>query len=614
MSKRDLCWPACKIGSMTDPSNKKQKQIIRSAAYVLCSHASRRFAFWLLTLASVLIAHVAAAQNLEIADKRSRIQPQESADPEQPDSAAAQKLEDQAQPQFPRTVRRLFGEASDTTADAALYLQEMAFGRGDEKLLQKLVDQLGSSNYRERELAEQQLALKPFLDLQLMNSATELQPEVRWRLQQLRKQRQAHEVQLLQAAMADVRLARPTGLLPALRKILAASDSASISKSLVLTMGELARDTDGQLLESYLKDELPEVRRMACAAVSRLLPERAVALCQPLLQDPEPLVCIDACWALLDLKSREPLLVLIELAGNQNKSIGNKAWRVLDAVLERELGILAAADADRQAQLDEARAWLVAESDQATLRIPIDVASITSSILAGNTLIAVNGGDIYELDSDHNEVLKFRCEGASGAAKTSDGTYIVHSFGNRFLKEVDATGKELWSITDLGFNNARLTPAGTVLVTIGEGKFVREYSRVDQSVVWEVTLDSWTNDAYRLDNGNTLVAQHSGIHEIDSGGETVWSFTSDALGTYVSATPLANGNRLVGGSDGVVMEVDSSGDIVWQMDDLGYIHDACQDENGHTWVLVPKKLREFDSDRQQVWEMETGDEFGTVAR
>ncbi|MDP9173976.1 MAG: hypothetical protein M3O30_08945 [Planctomycetota bacterium] len=96
------------------------------------------------------------------------------------------------------------------------------------------------------------------------------------------------------------------------------------------------------------------------------------------------------------------------------------------------------------------------------------------------------------------------------------------------------------------FRHARLTDAGTVLVTHMDMGKVVEYD-TDGKEVWSMAAPgAWS--AARLKNGNTLITAKR-IREINPKGETVWEFAPDDIPDYkVSqfqiATRLPDGNTL----------------------------------------------------------------------
>jgi len=98
------------------------------------------------------------------------------------------------------------------------------------------------------------------------------------------------------------------------------------------------------------------------------------------------------------------------------------------------------------------------------------------------------------------------------------------------------------------FRHARLTPAGTLLVSHMSQDKVVEYDS-DGKAVWSFpAADPWSGDA--LANGNVLITDRIGVREVTRRGDTVWSWTpSDAPGykfaSLQEARRLNNGDTVI---------------------------------------------------------------------
>ncbi len=99
------------------------------------------------------------------------------------------------------------------------------------------------------------------------------------------------------------------------------------------------------------------------------------------------------------------------------------------------------------------------------------------------------------------------------------------------------------------FRRARMTPAGTFLVTHMDLGKVAEYDATGKEI-WSLAVPSpWA--AVRLKNGNTLVTSNKGfVHEVTPAGEVVWEFTQKdvpdiRIFSIQEANRLANGNTVI---------------------------------------------------------------------
>jgi len=85
-----------------------------------------------------------------------------------------------------------------------------------------------------------------------------------------------------------------------------------------------------------------------------------------------------------------------------------------------------------------------------------------------------------------------------------DRTLVADYSANRVI-ELDAMGKETWSMEFAGPWDARALPGGNLLVTEYSANRVLEVTR-DKKVVWSFTGLKTPYSAQRLANGNTLVS------------------------------------------------------------------------------------------------------------
>jgi hypothetical protein len=95
------------------------------------------------------------------------------------------------------------------------------------------------------------------------------------------------------------------------------------------------------------------------------------------------------------------------------------------------------------------------------------------------------------------------------------------------------------------FRHARLTPQGTVMVAhMGNGKVV-EYDS-DGHALWTYPDSAGPWSANPLPNGNVLITDRNGVHEVNREKETVWNWTPADTPDYKFAS-LQNAYRLKNG-------------------------------------------------------------------
>jgi DNA-binding beta-propeller fold protein YncE len=195
-------------------------------------------------------------------------------------------------------------------------------------------------------------------------------------------------------------------------------------------------------------------------------------------------------------------------------------------------------------------------------------------------------------------------------------TLVACSNDESGVKEIDPEGNIVWEYFNSNFPDGyhcaeRLSNGNTLITTNYPGHKVIE---VDKSgkVVWEYY--SWDPEtAYRLPNGNTLIAGGNGnyVEEVDKDGTTVWSF-SGGLNYPTEAQRLSNGNTLIADMMNYrVIEVDKSGDRVWGCSfasSKGRCEYADRLSNGNTLITIfnQNKVIEVDKSCNVVWEYSTG--------
>jgi HEAT repeat protein len=147
----------------------------------------------------------------------------------------------------------------------------------------------------------------------------------------------------------------------------------------------------------------------------------------------------------------------------------------------------------------------------------------------GNTLIAMNGGAIMEVDRTGKEVYTIpNVPGNTLAAyRARNGDIYCMTFGGQCLV-LDTTGKQLATMTTGHDANSMggidLLPNGRVLISNQQGGKVYEFDREGKK---QLELDApGIRTASTLPNGHILVASQNNqrVYELDRAGKTVWEY------------------------------------------------------------------------------------------
>ncbi|MHA1684135.1 MAG: aryl-sulfate sulfotransferase [Promethearchaeota archaeon] len=132
------------------------------------------------------------------------------------------------------------------------------------------------------------------------------------------------------------------------------------------------------------------------------------------------------------------------------------------------------------------------------------------------------------------------------------------------------------------------------------------------------TQDDWThlNDVQRLDNGNTLISLRNldTVVEVNESGDIVWQFGDPINGSILNhqhhPTRLPNGNTIICDSDNDrVIEIDMNGTIVWNTEDfptleIEWPRSVNPLPNGNLIILTPVLSRVIEINRSGdiLWE------------
>jgi WD40 repeat protein len=192
----------------------------------------------------------------------------------------------------------------------------------------------------------------------------------------------------------------------------------------------------------------------------------------------------------------------------------------------------------------------------------------------GNFLYSSRSKGIIEITRDKKIVFQFKTDGETYTCqRLPNGRTLIGDNRNGRLIEVDSDGKiqrEIKLTTGAKEHGmiraARWLPGDHYLVAQREDNIVREYD-AQSKVVWEHKMGG-PMTALRLPNGNTLISGASGdVVEVDKDGKEAWSFKVKDYPTGVKGKAyglqrLANGNTVIV-CQGTVLEVTPEKKAVW---------------------------------------------------
>jgi hypothetical protein len=150
----------------------------------------------------------------------------------------------------------------------------------------------------------------------------------------------------------------------------------------------------------------------------------------------------------------------------------------------------------------------------------------------GNVVVACTDGDhLVEIDPRGNIVWTVECKGNPTDVRVlPDGKLLVTLCNAGKVVRMNRRGETEWEIGGLQTPySASPTDAGTILVvSSGPTNRVAEYTW-NRKQTWAFDAMGGCYSAQRLPNGNYLLADESGVHEITPAEEVVWTYPAPGL-------------------------------------------------------------------------------------
>jgi outer membrane protein assembly factor BamB len=142
----------------------------------------------------------------------------------------------------------------------------------------------------------------------------------------------------------------------------------------------------------------------------------------------------------------------------------------------------------------------------------------------GNTLVAcADAQQVVEIAPDGTQTATTIQGRPMSAQRLENGNTLVALQQQNRIVEIDRAGKIVWEArTNNPPGHAVRLESGNTLVSMTYTRQVLEYDATGKTVVWQSKIPL-TNPycAERLPSGNTLVADHQGLHELDAEGQKI---------------------------------------------------------------------------------------------
>jgi HEAT repeat protein len=450
------------------------------------------------------------------------------------------------------------------------FFRKRTINASDEEKIKTAIRELGDDSFEVREEASAQLVAIGTRALPLLREAAkDADVEVSRRAKDcLRRIEQGGTAQVVAAAARTLTRTKPAEAAEVLLAYLPSAEDETVAEEVRESLTVLAvRDGKAEpALVAALADKAPIKRAAAGVALCRAnLADQRPAV-RKLLQDAEPTVRLRVALALVSVKDKEAVPVLIQ---------------ALDQPASRELG------------LAEDLLYRLAKDKAPTEYPGTDAATRRKYREAWEAWWKEEGPklDMAKLEE---------------ASKALGYTTVV-LLDRGLIMDLDAANKPRFQITGLDFPlDVQMLPGDRVLVAEHNGNRVTERDKTGK-IVWEKQVNM-PIVAQRLPNGNTFVATRNQILEFNPKGEEVFSYVRPRGEQIMRAQKLRNGDIGIITQLGVTryVRLDAKGKEIGgfgvEVATSGGRIDVLP--NGH--VLVPEnqnnRVAEFDTQGKVVWE------------
>lgn len=484
------------------------------------------------------------------------------------------------------------------------YLSEIHISSEQKAKATQLIALLGSEVYTVRRDATKELSLFPGMPIEEFELAkTSADPETRYRIEMVGKFLISSFGKTLSAAYQYIADKELTGLLPdVIRSQLFAKDNPDLNQDFLQAIIATSTVDDNDQLRELLNNSTASIQKTAVEALYRSQKKQVESLLESTAENNEKdaLVRLAAAVSLADLGNRKSLAVLVELLDSSDVTVRTKSGSILQIATGLDHGYTGYSKPEmRTVAVKKWTDWLASESSDFKLRFPLEKFNDFESYLNGHTLLACGySNKVIELDAAGKEVWSVAAQGAWSAEKLENGNVLVACYNDKKVTEFNREKEMVWSYDCKSPLNARPLKNGNVLISEYSGNRVVEVNR-EKKEVWSYKASASVADAIRLKSGNTIVATQSKVVEVDPAGKVVWEYAANqAYGVQA----LKNGNIMIAKyTPGQVIEVNRKKEIVWQYDCTNPT-DAMPLANGNVLITENNRFIEVTrADKKIVW-------------
>jgi hypothetical protein len=484
------------------------------------------------------------------------------------------------------------------------YFQQRTLTSDDEKKIAALVRQLGSDNYRERELATRTLLSRGVAALPFLRAAAQpgAELEVKRRAQTcIAKIEATNQPEVTAAALRLLVQQHGDRAAATLLRFAPFAEQDYVEEQVLTALAGMVdvKKIDPAFLAA-LEDSKTSRRAAAAFALARLDDITVKKRVQPLLDDKESIVRLRAAEGLLLGRDQRAVPTLIALLGDNDARISSRAEEIL---------YLVAGDKSPAPNLEYADKWREAWHAWWKKNENIDLSKYADRPpFLGLALIPeMHAGKVFECDKKGKP--RWSIDGLTlpiDAQSLPGGRVLIAELTGNRVTERDRAGKTLWT-------HPIKSPIACARLANGQTFIGTNYSLLTvtkdnkETVYYKPEQGYYIHSVQRLANGHSVMVSMAGeVREVDTKGSVIRRVPLANLGgggnwCGIESVP---GNRYLVVRSGQVHEIDYTGKSHWDH----ALPSACYASrlpNGNTLIVCSERVVEVDRFKKVVWERKT---------
>jgi HEAT repeats/PQQ-like domain len=487
------------------------------------------------------------------------------------------------------------------------FFRKRSLSADDQRHLAKLIRQLGSDNFTDRETASREVRLRGSAASVLLRSAlADPDAEVARRARECLDDLENANLTLLPTAAARLLAARrPPEAVAVLLAYVPCIDDESVEEEVLACLLRLCPD-GGKLDSSVLtalRDPHAPLRAAAAHLVGRKGTPEQRAEVRKLFADRNQKVRFRAAESLLAVRDRTAVPALIAMLPDAPTDLAWQVEEMLGQLAGEKAPTLSVGDSAPEARKkchDAWLAWWKVQGEQ------LDLACFQEGErLLGLTLgIEYNTGRVWESRPDGSIRWELRnLSGPMEAQVLPNGRVLIAESTRQLVSERDLKGNIVWQLKTEG------EPTGVQRLPNGH-TFVSSYNKAteygrDGKQLYSFALANGSNAIRKHRNGNVIFATEGEIVEMNTAGTRVRAIPLPREGTWVGIQDLPGDRFMAANSaSGRVLELDRTGKVLWEGKVAGACG-VCRLASGSTLVATSGRVVELNRDSKPVWEIKS---------